>query len=161
MNKQQIIESLGLEAHIEGGYFRRTFEASHRERIQTARGERFSFTSIYYLLTDDSPIGHWHLNQSDIFHAYHLGNPITYYLLHPSGELEVKVLGPDLQAGQELQFVVPGGVWKASELTQGQYGLISEAVVPGFDFADMQLATESQLIEEYPQYIDIVKRYCR
>lgn len=161
MDKQQIIESLQLEAHVEGGYYRRTFEASHRDKISTPKGERFSFTSIYYLLSDDSPIGHWHLNRSDIFHAYHLGEAITYYLLHPNGELEVKELGPDIQAGQVLQFVVPGGVWKASELPEGEFGLLSEAVVPGFDFADMQLAKTEQLLADFPQHAEVVKRYCR
>ena len=46
-SKQTIIESLGLEAHVEGGYFKRTFQADHRQRIATAEGERFIMTSIF------------------------------------------------------------------------------------------------------------------
>ena len=30
---QTVIRELGLEAHVEGGYFRRSFQADHRPRI--------------------------------------------------------------------------------------------------------------------------------
>ncbi|MCT6778171.1 cupin domain-containing protein, partial [Streptomyces sp. CS7] len=30
-------------------------------------------TSIHYLLTRGSPVGHWHLNESDILHFHHHG----------------------------------------------------------------------------------------
>ncbi|MFD4125265.1 cupin domain-containing protein [Streptomyces globisporus] len=40
------IEALGLEEHVEGGYFRRTFQADHRPRISTAVGDRYTLTSI-------------------------------------------------------------------------------------------------------------------
>jgi uncharacterized protein len=161
LSKQQVIERLNLEPHVEGGYFRRTFEASHRDKVMTEVGERFTLTSIYYLLTDESPIGHWHLNQSDILHAYHLGAPIRYYLIYPDGSLQVKTLGADIMAGHELQFVVPGGVWKASELVDGEYGLLSEAVAPGFDFADMQLGQKDDLLQSFPQHDSLIDRFTR
>ncbi|MEE4660993.1 MAG: cupin domain-containing protein, partial [Halieaceae bacterium] len=109
-----LIEALGLEAHVEGGYFRRIFQADHRDRISTPAGERYTLTSIHYLLTADSPVGHWHLNRSDIVHYFHLGAPITYYLIHPDGRLETVVMGSDVARGQQLALVVRGGTWKAS-----------------------------------------------
>ena len=57
-----VIRELQLESHVEGGYFRRTFQADHRARVETETGPRYTLTSIYYLLTHDSRIGHWHLN---------------------------------------------------------------------------------------------------
>jgi len=61
MNPSQIsasnlIESLGLEPHGEGGYYRRTHQADHRDMLETTSGSRFLMTSIYYLLTEDSPV---------------------------------------------------------------------------------------------------------
>lgn len=161
LNKRQVIERLNLEPHVEGGYFRRTFESSHRDKVVTEAGERFTLTSIYYLLTDESPIGHWHLNRSDILHAYHLGAPIRYYLIYPDGSLQTKTLGADIVADHELQFVVPGGVWKASELVSSEYGLLSEAVAPGFDFDDMQLGKKAELHQRFPQYKKLVDRFTR
>ena len=163
-SRQQLIDMLGLQGHVEGGFYRRTFQADHRDKVTTANGQRFTMTSIYYLLTAESPVGHFHKNQSDIMHFFHLGDPIRYYLIHPDGRLEVKVLGPDVASGQEFQFVVKGGVWKASEVAvDGNYGygLISEAVSPGFDFADMSLATQSQLMKSFPQHESIIKRLAK
>ncbi|MCY0950408.1 cupin domain-containing protein [Streptomyces sp. H27-S2] len=34
------IDALGLEAHVEGGYFRRTFQADHRPPTRTLDGDR-------------------------------------------------------------------------------------------------------------------------
>ena len=83
-------------------------------------------TSIFYLLTAEGPIGHFHRNESDIVHYFHLGDPIEYFLIHPDGRLETVLMGPDPTRGQRLQLTVHGGIWKASRLTQGKagYGLI-------------------------------------
>lgn len=143
MNKQTIVRQLQLEAHIEGGYYRRTY-CSPLTTASTPT--RACMSSIYYLLTDDSPTGHLHCNRSDIVHYYQggasgQGGVLRYTLIHPNGHVETVLLGPDLEQGHQWQLTVPGGVWKASELVSGEWGLISEAVCPGFDFADMALAT--------------------
>jgi len=52
-DKTAIIETLGLEPHIEGGYFVRTFQPDHRPKVDTPAGPRYTMTAIHYLLTDD------------------------------------------------------------------------------------------------------------
>ncbi|GEM_PF-184183 len=160
---QALIEALELEGHIEGGFSRRTYEATEQARIATPNGDRFRMTSIYYLLTADGPIGHFHRNTSDIVHYFHLGDPIEYFLIHPDGTLETVVMGPDPTRGQRLQLTVPGGIWKASKVSGGShgYGLISEAVSPGFDYADMTLGMTSQLLEEFPQHEVLIRQLSR
>ena len=160
-DRQTVIDKLGLESHVEGGYFKRSFQADHRERIDQGDGPRYTMTSIYYLLTADSPIGHWHLNKSDIIHYFHLGSPVDYYLIHSDGRLETATLGPDLAAGQQLQLTVKGGIWKASHLPSGDYGLVSEAVSPGFEYEDMQLGKRQQLLDTFPQHRELIEAYTR
>ncbi|MDP5053192.1 MAG: cupin domain-containing protein [Congregibacter sp.] len=160
----ELIQSLGLEGHVEGGYYRRTYEATDTARIPTQDGERFSMTSIYYLLTAAGPIGHFHRNRSDIVHYYHLGDPIEYVLIHPDGKLETVIMGPDPRLGQQLQMTVAGGTWKASRLKGAgpqSYGLISEAVSPGFDYRDMTLGVTSKMLEEFPQHQGYIKALSR
>lgn len=126
----ELVEHLNLDGHVEGGFFRRTY-ASDYTLLTPAGNRRLSMTSIFYLLAAQSPIGHFHLNQSDIVHYFHLGDPITYHLLYPNGDYQRVVMGPDLRQGQRLQLTVPGGVWKASEIPKDGgpgFGLISEAV---------------------------------
>ncbi|MCE2028594.1 cupin domain-containing protein [Sessilibacter corallicola] len=158
---QALVKTLNLEPHIEGGYYRRTYQADHRDKLNTAEGERFLLTSIYYLLTQDSAVGHWHHNKSDIIHYYHLGSPITYYLIHENGELEVVRMGNNPLAGEQLQLVVKGGTWKASHLETGNYGLISEAVAPGFDFKDMSLGVKQELLAQFPQHADVINQFSK
>ncbi len=158
---QQWIDRLGLEPHMEGGYFRRTYQADHRPPVPTPQGERPPLTSIHYLLTAASPVGHWHLNRSDILHFHHAGAPLTYHLIHPDGQLRTAVLGQEPARGHALMLAVPGGVWKATCLTTGDHALISEAVSPGFDYADMTLGDPGTLTARFPQHTELIHRYCR
>lgn len=162
---EDVAKALNLSGHIEGGFFRRTYQADDYAKLSTDNGERFILTSIFYMLTSQSPIGHFHLNQSDIVHYYHLGDPIRYTLIYPDGKLEQVIMGSDVTKGELLQLTVKGGVWKASELLSGErssandgYGLISEAVSPGFDYADMTLGTTELLQKKFPQHWDLVER---
>lgn len=159
MNAQDIIDHLHLQEHQEGGFFRRTFQADERAQIDTEGGKRYLMTSIYYLLTSSSSIGHWHINRSDIIHYFHAGNPIEYSMLYPSGELKTVTLGNDITQGQHLQLHVEGNVWKSSRLLNGPYdfGLISEAVSPGFDVQDMRMADADELIVQYPQHAQLIR----
>jgi len=161
MNKRQLIEKLSLEPHIEGGYFSRTYSSDLTTHIADGSKPRRLLSSIYYMLTDDSPIGHLHKNKSDIIHYFHGGSPLTYLILHPEGNLEKRILGADLDNGQQLQLIVKGGCWKATELEAGEFGLISEAVSPGFDYDDMELAEEATIKNQFPHLWDQVSKYVR
>ena len=160
---EELIKALDLDGHVEGGFFRRTFEATDTPRIPTEGGDRFSMTSIFYLLTSGGPVGHFHMNRSDIVHYFHLGDPIDYFLIHPNGRLEMLTMGPNPVEGHLLQMTVPGGIWKASRLQTGPigYGLISEAVSPGFDYGDMKLGSQQTLVNSFPQHEPIIRKLSR
>lgn len=161
MNKRQLIDKLSLAPHIEGGYFSRTYSSDLKTDISADSKPRCLLSSIFYMLTDDSPIGHLHKNKSDIIHYFHGGSPLTYLILHPDGTLETKVLGADLDNGQQLQLIVRGGCWKATELEAGEFGLISEAVSPGFEYDDMELAEQTIIKNQFPHAWDRLSKYVR
>lgn len=155
LTKTQLIESLALSPHPEGGYFRRTYESS-----QVLRGRRF-MSCIYYLLTDDHPIGHLHRNRSDIVHFWQAGAALRYTLVSPEGKLLQYILGPDIAGDQQLQLTVPGGFWKASQLLCGDFALISEAVCPGFDYDDHNMARAADIRRQYPEHWPALQALCR
>ena len=146
-----LIARLALDKHPEGGWFKRIHTSEHV--LDTANGARACVTSIHYLLTADEPLGRLHRNRSDILHYLQGGGPVEYLLLdEASGELRRAVLGHG--ADQQLFLFVPGGVWKASRLTgTASHALVSEAVVPGFDFADHAFA-DAALLDRFPQHRD-------
>ena len=141
MTAAELIRHLKLEAHSEGGYFRRSFCSEHTTARDDGEPQPL-MSSIFYLLTTSSPRGYLHRNRADILHFWQGGRAIRYHLIHPDGRYEQRLMGPDLVSGQQLQLLVQGGCWKASELDGGDadYGLISEAVCPAFDYRDHQFA---------------------
>lgn len=158
MKAEEVISELGLQAHVEGGYYRRSYCS---EQSLGVKGGKSLASSIFYLLSENQPIGHFHKNQSDILHFYHGYGLIRYYLITAQGELSVVDMGCDITQGQQLQLVVPGGTWKASELIQGEFGLISEVVVPEFRFEDMVLAGSDEWVsweKKYPELVRFIKR---
>lgn len=159
----ELIRLLALEPHVEGGWYRRSFCSESALDIETPGGNRPLLTSIYYLLTTEHDTGAFHLNRSGILHYFHEGDPIHYSLIYPDGHLQGIVMGGDLAAGQQLQLFVPGGVWKASRLSVGSlgYGLVSEAVAPGFDFEDMSLGRRADLVTQFPAHASVFEDLCR
>jgi uncharacterized protein len=132
-SKEALVTALRLRPHTaEGGYYSEQYR-SGRWLLSTGA---IAMDTIYYMLTSDSPIGHFHRNSLDIVHFFHLGGPLRYTTISPDGGIERFVLGAELDRGEQLQRTVPAGFWKASELLSGEYGLISEAVVPAFVEAD-------------------------
>ena len=161
LNSQAVVAALKLEPHPEGGYFRRSYASPTVGSLGPNGEQRPLASSIYYLLASDSPIGCLHVNTSDIVHYFHSGSPLRYHLISPQGNYESVLLGNDVRAGQLPQLVVPGGFLKATELEQGEYGLISEAVVPGFDYADMRFVTTEELQRRCPEQATQLSRFCR
>jgi predicted cupin superfamily sugar epimerase len=143
------VQRLALLPHPEGGWFRRIYTAA--QSIETAGGARPAASSIYYLLTQQQPIGRMHCNRSDILHFLIDGGPLEYWLLDEAGTLSRQRLAQ--QPGAERFLLVRGGCWKASQLVDGAtHALIAEVVTPGFDFADHRFATSEDLQQRWPQH---------
>jgi uncharacterized protein len=121
---------------------------------------RNASTSIYYLLTPGSPQGFFHRNRGRTVHTLHRGRG-RYVLIHadePDHRVETFVVGQDVAAGERLQWVVDGGKFKASFLLPdrdavgsetGESGglLISETVIPGFEYFDHDFLVKKSLVE--------------
>jgi uncharacterized protein len=165
MDAETIIARLGLQPHPEGGFYRETYRS--RETIAAAAlpprygDERNLSTAIYYLLTPDSFSSLHRLQSDELFH-FHLGDPVTMLQLHGDGRGETIALGHDILAGQQLQVVVPRGVWQGMFLNDGgRFALLGTTVSPGFDFADFEVGTRDVLAVEYPRYAALIDRLTR
>jgi len=153
------IAQLDLEPNMEGGYYRQTFASATTVDTGPTSSDprpRPLLTTIYYLLTPSSPVGHLHLNRSDITHFYHRGGPAHYTLVSPDGELREVVLGADWRSGEVVSFTAPGGWWKASSIRGHETigCLISEAVAPGFSYDDHEMATVEGIAAVHPLLLD-------
>jgi len=124
---------LNLERHPEGGWFRRIYTAA--ASVPGAKGPRAAASSIHYLLTAAHPRGRFHRVAPTILHFLQSGGPVEYACIGADGQLQLTTLG--FGEGQALFLEVAGGTWKCSRLVGGaDHALVSEVVVPAFEWAD-------------------------
>jgi predicted cupin superfamily sugar epimerase len=160
MTADEIKTLLNLKPHpVEGGSFRRTYTSA--ATVALPRGVRAQGTAIYYLL-EAGTFSEMHVLDSDeIFHFY-LGDPVEMLQLLPDGGSAVFTLGPDLEAGQHVQIVVPAGVWQGTRLIGGgKVALLGCTVTPGFDFADYRNASYAELAEKWPREAERIRALTR
>lgn len=136
-----LLSHFNLHPHPEGGYFRETDRSTLRipnpfQSVSTTTGQtqdedtRAASSAIYYLLTPDSPLGAFHRNSGRTTHTWHRGRG-RYVIIHPASEdldghdgdvgnckaeIETFVVGPNVECGERMQWVVDGGKYKASFL---------------------------------------------
>ncbi|MFI6364747.1 cupin domain-containing protein [Nocardia sp. NPDC050630] len=132
-NRPALAIALDLEPHPEGGWYRQTWRSAVEFTPEGYPGPRASATAIYFLLMPGERSAP-HTVRSDEVWLWHRGGALA---LDIGGE-EV-LLGPDVERGQVLQAVVPGGVSQAARPAGDEYVLVSCIVAPGFDFADFTL----------------------
>jgi predicted cupin superfamily sugar epimerase len=160
MTVDEIKSLLKLEPHpCEGGFFRQTYVAA--ERVELSRGPRSVGTAIYYLL-EPGTFSEMHVLASDeVFHFY-LGDPVEMLQLYPDGRSALFTLGQDLKAGQQVQLVVPAGVWQGARLVgDGEFALLGCTVTPGFDYADYRGGSYTELVEKWPTEAAQIRRLTR
>ncbi len=143
----QIIETLKLIPHPEGGAFRETFRAPE------SVGDCSAATLIYFLLRAGE-ISRWHrvLDSPEHF-LYQGGDAYLLRYIDLEGKLHNAPVGLDLTAGERPQQAVPAGCWQAGAPREGGphgWTLVACLVSPGFDFASFELATVEEMAARYP-----------
>ena len=154
MTAEEIIRILDLKLlPEEGGMYRETYRSDEliaRGALPGRYGKSKCYcTAIYYLLTPDMFSAIHRVPSEEIFHFY-LGDPVTMLQLHPDGSSQTVTLGQDIVAGQQLQVIVPRGVWQGAFLNEGgKFALMGTTVAPGFDFSDYESGARAPLLEKY------------
>lgn len=130
------VERLALEPlEHEGGLYRRMHLDEHS-------------SAIYYLLADPDFSALHALASVEVYHWY-AGDPLRLLLLHPDGRAEERLLGPDADAGQLPQLVVPPGVMQGSS-SLGSWSLVGTTMSPPFAWNGFELGDRAALCERYP-----------
>lgn len=160
MTADEIKKLLDLAPHpIEGGLFRRTY--SSESSLELPRGIRPQGTAIYYLL-EAGTFSEMHMLDSDEMFHFYLGDPVEMLQLYPDGRSVVLTLGSDLKAGENVQVLVPAGVWQGTRLVDGGHmALLGCTVVPGFNYADYHNAPCAELTAKWPDQADRIRALTR
>jgi predicted cupin superfamily sugar epimerase len=133
MTLDDIVSRLGLSRHPEGGWYRETY------RTHAGEDARPSGTAIYYALGAGER-SHWHHVDADEMWHWYAGAPLALEIAPPDGQkATAHLLGPDLEARQTPQILVPRHYWQAAR-TLGEWTLAGCTVSPGFLFSGFVMA---------------------
>jgi predicted cupin superfamily sugar epimerase len=162
---EEIIRSLNLTKHPEGGYYREIYRSNEfipievlENRKNAKKPYRNISTSIYYLLVN-SDVSLFHRIKSDEIWHFYQGSPLLLHILdEEKQEYRNITLGKDLV----FQVVVPKNVWFSAEiLDKSSYSLIGCTVSPGFEFEDFEIAKSQDLISKFPQWENLIKKFTK
>jgi len=133
MTVDEIIKTLRLEPHPEGGLFRETY------RHVPEGGGRGACTAIYYLLRKGEK-SRWHrvIDADEIWH-YYAGSPLQLLIADPDLPALPHFLGPDITNSQRPQVTVQANCWQSAE-SMGPWTLVGCTVSPAFEFASFEIA---------------------
>jgi predicted cupin superfamily sugar epimerase len=147
----QLIETLDLRPHPEGGFYRELHRSTSQVVPADGRGARAALTTIYFLLPGDTS-SRWHRVASDeVWHLYEC-DPLELLELHGDARHLVRHrLGTIGDGDTSPVHTVAAGVWQAAR-PLGDYALVGCTVGPGFDFADFQMLADD------PALASIVRR---
>ncbi len=157
MTAKRLIQTLQLQPHPEGGFYRETYRTE--EKITTVDGKvRNIGTAIYFLLEDEDK-SHFHRILSDELWFFHQGEPMEIMMIQ-DGKLHTSLLGNNIEQGEVPQLIIPANIWFAARVKDSKgYALVSCTVSPGFDFADFELANKKDLISEFPEYKSVIDEF--
>lgn len=145
---RQLVEHLDMaQLPVEATYFASTYRSVEDTETGGPVG-----TAMIGLYSNDPPsrsLFH-RLTFDEVWHFYR-GDPLRLVLLHPDGSSADVVMGPDILAGQVVQYVVPAGVWQAGELvTGGEWALFGCTMAPGFTGTCFEGGRIMDLLDTHP-----------
>ena len=153
MDINSIINKLKLEPHPEGGFYSETY----RSDITIPGRDRQLMTSIYFLLSSEN-VSRFHRIKSDELWFYHAGSPLVVHTL-ANGTHKETIVGSNIIDNELPYFLVPKDtIFGSTVLNKNSYSLVSCVVSPGFDFKDFELFSEEQLLVDFPDHQDIIKK---
>ena len=124
---QELIDTLALEPHPEGGWYRQLFKSPERVTRLRDGAERSAMTTIYFLLVEGTRSAPHVVQSDEVWHFYE-GDPLELTI----GEERVT-----LDADHRVH-VVPARVWQSAR-PLGAYALVGCTVGPGFEFEDFEM----------------------
>ena len=157
MNAKEIIKLLNLIPHPEGGFYKETFRSA--ENMITPEGnQRSVITAIYFLLENEEK-SLFHRIKSDEMWFFHQGEPLEIFYIQ-NQTIKTILLGNNLEKGEIPQARMSKDTWFGSRVKNGHgFSFVSCTVAPGFDFLDFEMASRTELMQEFPNLKESIEYF--
>jgi predicted cupin superfamily sugar epimerase len=134
------------------------FLCTYSSKQEISEGKPFCTAIIALYCDEPRSVSLFHkLPVDEVWHFYR-GDPLRLVLLYPDGSSKDVIMGNDLRKGQNIQYVVPAGVWQAGHMVVGgRYSLFGCTMAPGFTDDMFEGGTHEKLVNTYPDRIRDIK----
>ena len=145
LSADRVRELLKLEANQTCGFVRVSYVSE-----QKLSAERPVGSALYFMVTQEAPVRLHRIRNDQLYH-YYRGDPLEVLLLKLDGTAEKVIVGPDLAAGQHVQFFIPGGTFHTARVIgRRQWFLGGSTEWPGVIPADVEIGDAEVLAKKYP-----------
>ena len=161
LTAEQIRKLLELEPNATCGFVKLTFVSPQALAAGTLPAPfaqaRPVGSALYFMVTPDAPVRLHRIKNDQLYH-YYLGDPLELFLLHADGRSERIVVGPDIAAGQRVQFLIPGNTFHTAQLVgQKRWFLGASTEWPGVIPDDVEIGDLDALAAKYPAIATEIK----
>lgn len=157
---EEVISTLGLAPHPEGGFYRETFRSEQRVQASSSGAPRAASTAIYFLLKAGDFSAFHRVKSDEVWHHY-CGASLELHTIDPAGRHQRVELGENLLHGERPQWVVGAGVLQAARVIGSGFVLCGCTVAPGFEFADFSMPSRPELQVRFPALTDLIETFTR
>jgi len=134
----ELIRTLDLAPHPEGGHYKRVYQSSKQVEVNGVL--RPSLTSISFLLVAGEE-SRWHRVDASEVWDWQEGAPLELRMYDAQARsLSRTQLDTSARGGQLVQ-VVPAGIWQSAR-SHGDYTLANCSVTPGFVWSGFEILDE-------------------
>jgi predicted cupin superfamily sugar epimerase len=107
-------------------------------------------SALYFMVTEAAPVRLHRIKNDQLYH-YYLGDPLELFLLHADGRSERVIVGPDIAAGERVQFLIPGNTFHTARLAgQKRWFLGASTEWPGVIPDDVEIGDIEAMAAKYP-----------
>lgn len=154
---QSEIMDLKIKALIEHFHFSplpaegTLFASTWRSNEEFADGSPVGTAMIGMYCTNPLSQSFFHRLPVDETWHFYSGDPLRLVLLEPDGKSHDVIMGSDPLKGEQVQCIVPAGVWQAGQLVEGgSYALFGCTLAPGFTSSMYEGGVREELLAKYP-----------
>jgi predicted cupin superfamily sugar epimerase len=156
LSADKVRELLQLEANQTCGFVRVSYVGA-----QKLSPERPVGSALYFMVTPQAPVRLHRIRNDQLYH-YYKGDPLELLLLKLDGSSEKVIVGPDLAAGQHVQFFIPGGTFHTARVIgERRWFLGGSTEWPGVIPSDVEIGDAEALANKYPAVASDIRAFSR
>jgi len=145
LTADQVRALLQLEPNQTCGFTRLTYTSA----TTLDGGARPLGSALYFMVTPEAPVRLHRIRNDQLYH-YYLGDPLELVVMRPDDSSDKVVIGPDIAAGQHVQYFIPGDTFHTARLAGRRWFLGASTEWPGVIPADVEIGDAKAIAKRYP-----------